>query len=167
MPARHLEGMSGKAISSFHTLLEETRELTAKRFCEVINEVALNRLKLAEGFLDSARRIPQDTSIDHRVAICRIYYAMYQAARSVVFAQTREDIDDHLKLPRHLPDDFPNCQYWIKQLKYWRVKRNDLDYSPYINAGDRLEKLREIGIKEAIEFCSLSRAYIYEKRGAP
>ena len=164
MPARHLEGLSGKAISSFHTLLEEVGTLDAPRFCEVIREVALNQLHLAEEFLDAAQRIPSDMLVDHRVAVCRSYYAMYQAARSVVFAHAREDIDDHIKLPQNLPDDFPNRQHWVERLRFWRVKRNDLDYSPYISADDKLEELRVAGTKEAIEFCRLARAYV-EKRG--
>jgi hypothetical protein len=166
MPARHLEGLSGKAISAFQELLEEVGTLDAARFRGVVGDISLDRLGLAEEFLDAAQRVPSDKSVDHRVAVCRSYYAMYQAARSVVFAHAREDIDDHFKLPQNLPDDFPDRRQWVERLRFWRVKRNDLDYSPYVSADDDLEELRRAGTKEAGEFCRLARAYV-EERGAP
>ena len=163
MLTKHLKGLSGKAITSFEQLLSDAGALDADGFRKLIHTAAAERFALAKGFLDSALRIPAATPADDRVAIGRSYYAMYQAARSVVFAQSRGDVDDHEQLPRNLPNDFPNRDYWVGQIAFWRVKRNEVDYSPYLHPGDDLPKLRENATSEASEFCRLASRYLDER----
>jgi len=105
-----------------------------------------------------------DTNEDRaRLVVSRSYYAMYQAARRLVFAISRRDVDDHRDLPKHLPENFPNRQHWQGRLKFWRVKRNKVDYSPYPPEGDDVTMLGESAAGEAAEFCAACRQYLNER----
>jgi uncharacterized protein (UPF0332 family) len=67
-----------------------------------------------------------------RSAISRHYYAMYHAARSIVYADYRgDDHERHHILPRHLPTKLPNLPMRERQLTDARLLRNEADYDVY------------------------------------
>lgn len=98
---------------------------------------ARDRIQLANGFLGTAdallrRAVRQSEATSARSAISRYYYAMFQAARAVVFiAHQGDDHNDHQELPKRLPHQFPQRTYWVNQLKDARIARNEADYGPY------------------------------------
>src|SRR6185312_15237611 len=71
---------------------------------DLIRQAASDRLTLAG---DHLRR--GDNALlnaEFRFAISRHYYAMYHAARAIVFAANRgDDYERHAELPRHLPNN--------------------------------------------------------------
>ena len=70
-----------------------------------------------------------------RSAISRYYYAMYHAMRATVYVfYDGDDHQEHTKLPRHIPDDFPTPGTWQTRLKNARYARNAADYDPYPKA---------------------------------
>ncbi len=67
-----------------------------------------------------------------RVAVGRYYYGMYHAMRAVVyFHVTGDDHEQHSVLPRSMPADFPDADFWKNALKDARLRRNEADYDPY------------------------------------
>jgi uncharacterized protein (UPF0332 family) len=95
----------------------------------IIEAVTIQRYQLAEDFRASAQAIVLNSEIDARNVISRNYYAMYQAARSVVFHVHRQDLDNHELVARKigpiLGSNFQNL------LDDWRRYRNRADYSPF------------------------------------
>ncbi|MFI9010516.1 HEPN domain-containing protein [Actinosynnema sp. NPDC053489] len=73
-----------------------------------------------------------------RSSISRHYYAMYHAARAVVFAvEQGDDYERHNELPRHLPQGMPNVAKHEISLTEARLLRNQADYDPYpVSAAD-------------------------------
>lgn len=68
----------------------------------------------------------------YRSAISRHYYAMYHAARSIVYADLRgDDYERHHVLPRHLPAKLPDVTLREQQLTNARFLRNEADYDVY------------------------------------
>jgi len=100
---------------------------------------ARERLRLADGLLSVGNRLLAWASSRQdifcaRSAIARYYYAMFQAARAVVFIDVGgDDYNAHQELPKKLPNSFPNRAYWVNELKNARLRRNDADYDPYPN----------------------------------
>ena len=95
----------------------------------IVEAVTIQRYKLAFSFHESTRAIPLNSEIDARNVISRNYYAMYQAARAVIFHVHREDLDNHEVVAKRigpiLGTDLQNS------LNDCRKYRNDADYSPF------------------------------------
>ncbi|MFG2538719.1 HEPN domain-containing protein [Streptomyces sp. NPDC048511] len=69
---------------------------------------------------------------EHRSAISRHYYAMYQAARAIVFAETGgDDYERHNILPRNLPPSLEDSAKREAELTNARLLRNQADYDVY------------------------------------
>jgi uncharacterized protein (UPF0332 family) len=67
-----------------------------------------------------------------RSAISRYYYAMYHAARAIVFADFGgDDHERHSVLPRNLPALLPDAILREQQLIDARLLRNEADYDVY------------------------------------
>ena len=118
----------------------------------LVDVLVADRLALAREHLQSAERALRTRPPQPRVAVSRAYYAMYHAMRSVVFHVRQGDLDDHERLPREAPDDFPSQPTWQNRLKNARLLRNEVDYSPYPRdakalrgtAGDRVNEANEL-----------------------
>lgn len=91
-----------------------------------------DRFALARGLINAARHLAANGDpLVRRSAISRAYYGAYHAARATVFEVHRRDEDDHEKLPRVL-DSFPGGPETAGDtLKDLRLRRNEMDYSPY------------------------------------
>ncbi len=95
----------------------------------IVEAVTIQRYKLAFSFHESAQAIPLNSEINARNVISRNYYAMFQAARTVIFHVHREDLEGHeavaTKIGPILGTNFQNS------LNKWRNYRNKADYSPF------------------------------------
>ncbi|WP_330467515.1 hypothetical protein [Micromonospora zamorensis] len=92
--------------------------------------VVSDRLKLAGEHLRAGDSL--GLSNHFRSAISRHYYAMYHAARAIVFAEEKgDDHERHSVLPRHLPSTLSDARLWEVRLTDARLLRNQADYDPY------------------------------------
>lgn len=93
-----------------------------------------DRIDLAKKFLRTATYLKNNGRSNYRSLMSRAYYSMYHAARATVyFMHGGDDHEEHSKLPTNLPDDFPNKNIWVNDLKLARLERNKADYDPYPN----------------------------------
>jgi uncharacterized protein (UPF0332 family) len=96
----------------------------------LIQQATSDRLILAGEHLRAGDQLI--FSNQYRSAISRHYYAMYHAARSIVYADFRgDDHERHNVLPRHLPTKLPDLAMREQQLTVARLLRNEADYDVY------------------------------------
>jgi len=97
---------------------------------QLIQQATSDRLALASEHLRAGDQLI--LAFQFRSAISRYYYAMYHAARSVVYAETRgDDYEKHHVVVRHLPAQMPNRAKREQQLANARFLRNEADYDVY------------------------------------
>jgi uncharacterized protein (UPF0332 family) len=97
---------------------------------ELIQQATSDRLSLAGEHLRAGDQLV--FSSQYRSAISRHYYAMYHAARSIVYADFRgDDHERHNVLARHLPAKLPGAALREQQLTDARFLRNEADYDIY------------------------------------
>ncbi|MBQ1083393.1 HEPN domain-containing protein [Nocardiopsis sp. B62] len=97
---------------------------------QLMQRVAVDRLLLAGEHLRSGDHLLFGSQ--YRSAIGRHYYAMYHAARAVVFAENGgDDFERHSVLPRNLPTSLPDSAKWETELTDARLLRNKADYDIY------------------------------------
>jgi len=116
---------------------------------QLIQQVASDRLQLAGEHLRSGDQLL--FALQFRSAISRHYYAMYHAARSIVFSEVQgDDYQQHSELPRHLPPGLPSIRTREKQLVDARLLRNEADYDPYPSGlSDWEQDARELSVTAA------------------
>jgi uncharacterized protein (UPF0332 family) len=87
----------------------------------------------------------------YRSSISRHYYAMYHAARAIVFAVMRgDDYQRHNDLPRNLPPTMTDVATREVELTAARLLRNEADYDPYpANSGDWEPDARQLAATSA------------------
>lgn len=105
--------------------------LNIKSVEEAIDEVVSNRIRLARSLLKEAKSLPIETEAGKRNVISRCYYAQYHAARAVFLQVHRRDNDAHKSLPVEMEKLMGVASR--KTLEEWREKRNEVDYSLYLN----------------------------------
>jgi len=99
---------------------------------EIVVQITADRFRLAEGCAKVAQNLLESGIVSeatYRSIISRNYYAIYQAARAIVFHVTRNDVDDHRRLSDHVGKILG--PQWGKVVDRWRKARNEMDYSPY------------------------------------
>ncbi|MGY3585864.1 uncharacterized protein (UPF0332 family) [Bradyrhizobium sp. USDA 4341] len=98
---------------------------------QLIENACRDRFHLAQGFLKAARSVLIQPNQNCRIGLARAYYAMYHAARSVVFfVHKGDDHESHQDVPKHLPKDFVDRAHWENEIKTARLERNRADYDP-------------------------------------
>ncbi|MEW2436720.1 hypothetical protein AB0952_21625 [Streptomyces caniferus] len=103
---------------------------------QLLQQIVSDRLLLAGGHLRAGDALL--FASQYRSAISRFYYAMYQAARAIAFAETKgDDHERHNVLPRKLPEGIDNPAVREAELVEARLLRNQADYDVYpINESD-------------------------------
>lgn len=97
---------------------------------QLIQQATSDRLLLAGEHLRAADQLI--FSSQYRSSISRHYYAMYHAARSIVYADYRgDDYEKHNVLAHHLPTKLPDLATREQQLTEARFLRNQADYDVY------------------------------------
>lgn len=142
----HISQTSGRSID------ELVEVATKDRF-----KFALETLRCAQW----ARNVPTPF---HRVTLARSYYAMYHAARAVVyFHEKGDDHEAHMELPKHLPRDFPDRDRWENEIKTARYERNRADYDPHPRADRTFETIALSTLNTAQQFLTVARRYLRRK----
>jgi uncharacterized protein (UPF0332 family) len=96
----------------------------------LITQVVSDRLVLAGEHLRTGDELVRNQH--HRSAISRHYYAMYHAARAIVFAEVQgDDYERHIVLPRNLPSQMEDVTLRESELTDARLLRNKADYDIY------------------------------------
>jgi uncharacterized protein (UPF0332 family) len=122
------------------------------------------RLALAKRFLDYASGAMKLHPNASRLAIGRSYYAMYHAARAVVFFHFGgDDHQEHATLPAHLPPDFPQVAIWQNALRLARLERNRVDYDPYPKSEKAYAATAQTTFGDCAAFLRESRKYLIKK----
>lgn len=99
---------------------------SGKPIDELVIDACSARHSLSTYFLRSAALLLKTKPVRHRDVISRSYYAMYHAARAVVYlAHQGDDHQEHDQLYKNLPDDFLDVAVWKNELKDARLKRNE------------------------------------------
>ncbi|SRR6266851_1616488 len=131
---------------------------------QLVENATKDRVKLAQENLRYSRRAMNLPQPMYRVALARAYYAMYHAARTVVFFIERgDDYEAHLKLPKHIPKDFPNRNQWENDLKTARLERNRADYDPYPKSDRAFGPVASSTLLTAESFLPIARGYLVRK----
>ncbi|MBM3240135.1 HEPN domain-containing protein [Candidatus Poribacteria bacterium] len=126
----------------------------------IVEEFTIRRYNFAQNFHESAKAIPLKADIDARNVVSRNYYAMFHAARAVIFHFHRYDEEKHEEVIKIigtiLGDSFRN------QLRKWKENRTAADYSPFteLNLMDCANK----STREAEEFLNECKFFL-SKRG--
>ncbi|MFJ8711366.1 HEPN domain-containing protein [Streptomyces anulatus] len=116
---------------------------------QLLQQVVTDRLLLAGEHLRSGDHLL--LGMQYRSAISRHYYAMYHAARAVVFAENRgDDHERHNVLPRNLPPTLPNSANRENELTDARLLRNQADYDSYpLNESEWAADARTLSVTAA------------------
>ncbi|MGW3460731.1 HEPN domain-containing protein [Streptomyces olivaceoviridis] len=97
---------------------------------QLLQQVVVDRLLLAGEHLRAGDQLL--FSAQYRSAISRHYYAMYHAARAIVFAEKKgDDHERHHILPRNLPSTLLDSSVRESELTDARLLRNQADYDAY------------------------------------
>jgi uncharacterized protein (UPF0332 family) len=132
------------------------------KLCEL---ACVDRIEFATWFLEGARYAV--TTPSYRLVLNRSYYAMYHAARAVVFfVHGGDDHERHSELPSKLPKDFPNRPQWESDLTGARVRRNEADYGPYPKDEAQFSTAAQDQLLLAERFLPLAVSYLRIK-GVP
>ncbi len=137
---------------------------------EIVARITADRLRMAEGCAEVAQILFKSGVASEAICrgiISRNYYAIYQAARALVFHITRNDVDDH----RRLSDQVGRILglEWGEVVGRWREARNEVDYSPYpvfkepTLKGLSLDQLVALSFAEAEDFLSAVKQYLLER----
>ena len=159
MDEAHLKSLAkftGDRIDCIRRILADGGPLTSERFEEFLGEIANRRMALADGLLGAARALAAHGGRDCLLsAVSRAYYAMYNAARAVVFLLAGKDVDNHEALARSLPHRVPRQAEWQKKLNDYRRLRNEADYDPF-SVWDADDQWRRIAA-DAEAFLTIAR----------
>jgi uncharacterized protein (UPF0332 family) len=134
MPTVSLADQVRLHVSTLHKQALATYQASSTRHpfpvAGLIQQVVSDRLSLAGEHLRSGDELLLRQHF--RFAIGRHYYAMYHAARAVVFAVEKgDDYERHNLLPRHLPPQMIDVGSREVELTNARLLRNQADYDCY------------------------------------
>jgi uncharacterized protein (UPF0332 family) len=132
---------------------------------QLIQQATSDRLALAGEHLRAGDQLI--FALQFRSAISRYYYAMYHAARSVVYAETRgDDYEKHHVVVRHLPHHMPDLATREQQLLSARLLRNEADYDVYpfsISEWEDDARMLSITASDFVQACeefALTKGYV-------
>ena len=143
--------------------------ITQLKLDELVQSVTIDRIMLALSFYECAKKIEvqlhkQDG--DYRSIISRCYYCQYHLARALIFLITKDDIDNHEKLPKKLGDCLKSvgASFIVDKLEQYRSIRNEVDYSPYPEIDGSLDAVALKILRETESYIKLILQF-FEERG--
>ena len=137
---------------------------TGQTVTQLLHRATVDRFELSLDFRRRSRQLLSPPANNYRDAVSRLYYAMYHAARAVVFfTNGGDDNQDHQVLPGNIPGDFPNTAIWANRLKTARDNRNRADYDPFPKGPAFWRALASSLSNEVDEFIVVARQYLRGK----
>jgi hypothetical protein len=89
---------------------------------------------------------------------------MYHALRSAAYMHYGgDDHQEHSELPKKVPQDFPNHDFWANQLKSAREYRNQADYDPYPKSNAYWQSIATSVAADAANLMPIVTAYLRSK----
>jgi uncharacterized protein (UPF0332 family) len=127
---------------------------------QIIEEFTIQRYNFAKSFHESAKAISIKADVDARNVISRNYYAMFHAARAVIFHFHRHDEEKHEEVIKGIGTILGSN--FGKQIWKWKENRRIADYSPFpkFNLMDYANQ----SIRTAEEFLNECKTFL-SKRG--
>ena len=123
-----------------------------------------DRFQFAQKTLRAAKGALSTNPAQNRLGLGRAYYAMYHAARALVFFKhLGDDHEAHSELPRHLPKDFPNRAAWENTLKIARLERNRAGYDPYPKSDASFATSAQSVLSDAQQFLAAVKKYLIKE----
>jgi uncharacterized protein (UPF0332 family) len=137
---------------------------TGRTLSELHHRATADRVNMAIECRRRADRMIKLRPTMYRDAISRHYYAMYHAARALVYyTYGGDDHEAHLKLPQKIPDGMQNSSIWKNTLKNARDLRNRADYEAYPKS-DAAWRVEAVDLQtNARDFIDACRAYLIQK----
>jgi len=129
---------------------------------QIIEQVTKDRFDLGKAKATFARKLDENDPEACKVIIALCYYAMYQSCRAAVFNTHRNDIDSHEKVAYEVGKIIGSLLE--DSLNFWRITRNEVDYSPYPALERPLKELALKAISSATSCLSDVEDYL-RKRG--
>jgi len=129
---------------------------------ETIEQVTKDRFNLGKAKVEFARTLDGNSPEACKTIIALCYYAMYQFCRAAVFHTHRNDVDNHEKIAFEIGKIIEKSLE--KSLNFWRITRNEVDYSPYPVLDGSLKELASKAICSATSCLSEIENYL-KKRG--
>ena len=152
-----------KTINNFRVGVRLTT-VSGRSIDELTALACTDRFNFAKQVLQCARWASLPPKPQYRVVLARAYYAMYHAARAVVyFVDGGDDNEAHSELPKHIPKDFPDRDRWENEIKNARYERNRADYDPYPKSDKTYARVAQATLKTAEDFLSIARRYLIRK----
>lgn len=165
-PSHELLRRVAEASKSTFALYKEGvyLESSAQRPLEHLrHQVAADRMVLAYQFVKAGERFIKMRPPEYRSAISRFYYAMYHSIRAVVYYSVGgDDHQDHGSLPKNIPSDFPNKDFWENSLKSSRTSRNSADYDPYPGQGSWRSMAHDLS-EDAVNLVAVAESYLKQR----
>jgi len=128
----------------------------------IIEQVTKDRFHLGKAKAEFARTLDANEPEACKVIITLCYYAMYQSCRAAVFHTHRNDVDSHGKVASEIGKIIGTPLE--DSLDFWRVVRNEVDYSPYPLLNIPLKELALNAISSATSCLAEIENYL-RKRG--
>lgn len=157
----------GKASKKDLKLYGEAAHLTklmSKTISQLCEQVCVDRLAMADRLVLTGNKLMRTRPVEYRSAVSRYYYAMYHSVRAVVYyVHGGDDHQEHSTLPTKLPQDFPNNNIWLNDLKDARSFRNDADYDPYPFADTAWKPVAMQLASRAPQLATEARLYLHKK----
>lgn len=125
---------------------------------DLVRRVCRDRLALAGDHLTAGDSLV--LSGNYRSSISRHYYAMYHAARAVVFAHVQgDDYERHSDLAAAIPSAFPDAAIRRAELTDARLLRNEADYDIYPSSQSAWEADARSLLAVAARFVAESQSF--------
>ena len=128
---------------------------------QIIEQVTKDRFNLGKVKAEFAFTLDENEPEACKVIITLCYYAMYQSCRAAVFHTHRNDVDSHEKVAYEIRNIIG--ELLGKSLDFWRVVRNEVDYSPYPVLNLPLKELALKAISSATSCLAEIENYLSER----
>ena len=153
------ERISGERYRLLHDLATEGL-FSLTELERIVEEFTIQRYNFAKSFHESAKAISIKADVDARNVISRNYYAMFHAARAVIFHFYRYDEEKHEEVIKIIGNILGDGSR--NQLRKSKENRNAADYSPFTELD--LIDCANSSIQEVEEFLNECKTFL-SKRG--
>jgi uncharacterized protein (UPF0332 family) len=159
---KKFERLSNAEYGVIRNLIVEEGLVENSKIEQIIEQVTKDRFNLGKAKADFAHTLDPNDPEACKVIIALCYYAMYHSCRAAIFHTHRNDLDSHEKVAVEVGKIIGKPLE--KSLNFWRITRNEVDYSPYPALDGSIKELASKAINSATSCLSEIENYL-KKRG--